>query len=107
MRLLSITICLWAASIQGAVLGKYDPGGSFLEASLLTSTPGPYHRRQSVVNSTSPELAVDGNDVAALATRPDGYWLNDLSGKGIAAFNPNPSGYKVFRNVKDYGAVGK
>jgi glucan 1,3-beta-glucosidase len=37
----------------------------------------------------------------------DGYWLNDLSGKGIAAFNPNPAGYKVFRNVKDYGAKGK
>ena len=36
----------------------------------------------------------------------DGYWLNDLSGKGIAAFNPNPAGYKVFRNVKDYGAKG-
>ncbi|KAF2712482.1 glycoside hydrolase family 55 protein [Pleomassaria siparia CBS 279.74] len=26
--------------------------------------------------------------------------------KGIAAFNPNPSTYKVFRNVKDYGAKG-
>jgi glucan 1,3-beta-glucosidase len=32
--------------------------------------------------------------------------MNELSGKGIAAFNPNPSGYKVFRNVKDYGAKG-
>jgi glucan 1,3-beta-glucosidase len=37
----------------------------------------------------------------------DGYWLNDLSGKGYAAFNPNPGAYKVFRNVRDYGAVGK
>jgi glucan 1,3-beta-glucosidase len=36
----------------------------------------------------------------------DGYWLNDLSGKGIAPFNPNPAAYKVFRNVKDYGARG-
>jgi len=36
----------------------------------------------------------------------DGYWLNDLSGRGIAPFNPNPAGYKVFRNVKDYGARG-
>ena len=37
----------------------------------------------------------------------DGYWLNDLSGKGIAAFNSNPGAYKVFRNVKEYGAKGK
>jgi glucan 1,3-beta-glucosidase len=36
----------------------------------------------------------------------DGYWLNDLSGRGIAPFNPNPAAYKVFRNVKDYGARG-
>ena len=35
------------------------------------------------------------------------YWLADISHQGLAAFNPNPSGYKVFRNVKDYGAVGK
>ncbi|PSR72174.1 hypothetical protein PHLCEN_2v11966 [Hermanssonia centrifuga] len=25
---------------------------------------------------------------------------------GIAAFNSNPSGYQVFRNVKDFGAIG-
>jgi glucan 1,3-beta-glucosidase len=43
----------------------------------------------------------------AAASRPDGYWLNDLSGNGYAAFNPNPGSYKVFRNVRDYGAVGK
>lgn len=35
------------------------------------------------------------------------YWLADISHQGLAAFNSNPSGYKVFRNVKDYGAVGK
>jgi glucan 1,3-beta-glucosidase len=26
--------------------------------------------------------------------------------QGIAAFNQNPSTYKVFRNIKDYGAKG-
>jgi glucan 1,3-beta-glucosidase len=30
-----------------------------------------------------------------------------MSGKGYAAFNQNPGGYKVFRNIKDYGAVGE
>ncbi|EPS33177.1 putative exo-beta-1,3-glucanase [Penicillium oxalicum 114-2] len=34
------------------------------------------------------------------------YWLANIAHQGRAAFNSNPSGYKVFRNVKDYGAVG-
>lgn len=36
----------------------------------------------------------------------DPYWLEKINHQGIAAYNPNPTGYKVFRNVKDYGAVG-
>jgi glucan 1,3-beta-glucosidase len=59
--------------------------------------------RDVPVNASSPQLQSFG----AAATFPDGYWLNDMSGKGIAAFNVNPNGYKVFRNVKDYGAKGK
>ena len=34
------------------------------------------------------------------------YWLEKIKHQGIAAYNPDPAGYKVFRNVKDYGAVG-
>jgi glucan 1,3-beta-glucosidase len=34
------------------------------------------------------------------------YWLKDITHQGLAAFNSNPSGYVVFRNVKDYGAKG-
>src|ERR1700761_1414055 len=34
------------------------------------------------------------------------YWLADIKHQGIAAFNPNPDTYEVFRNVKDYGAKG-
>ena len=34
------------------------------------------------------------------------YWLADIKHQGIAAFNPSPNTYTVFRNVKDYGAVG-
>lgn len=34
------------------------------------------------------------------------YWLANIAHQGIAAFNSNPSGYTVFRNVKDYGAKG-
>jgi hypothetical protein len=34
------------------------------------------------------------------------FWLEKIKHQGISAFNPDPSGYPVFRNVKDYGAVG-
>lgn len=32
------------------------------------------------------------------------YWYEDIAHQGISAFGP--SGYKVFRNVKDFGAKG-
>ncbi|KAF3927655.1 hypothetical protein ABW21_db0201676 [Orbilia brochopaga] len=34
------------------------------------------------------------------------YWLGDVQHQGVAAFNANPGAYKVFRNVKDFGAKG-
>ncbi|KAF2198358.1 exo-beta 1,3 glucanase-like protein [Delitschia confertaspora ATCC 74209] len=34
------------------------------------------------------------------------YWLRDMPHFGLAAFNPNPPAYKVWRNIKDYGAKG-
>ncbi|KAH7118006.1 pectate lyase superfamily protein-domain-containing protein [Dendryphion nanum] len=33
------------------------------------------------------------------------FWLENIKHQGVASFNPNTT-YKVFRNVKDYGAVG-
>jgi len=35
------------------------------------------------------------------------FWLESIKHQGISAYNPNPSSYKVFRNVKDFGAKGK
>ncbi|KAI6146888.1 glycoside hydrolase family 55 protein [Pisolithus tinctorius] len=36
----------------------------------------------------------------------DPYWLETIKHQGTSAFNPNPSSYQVFRNVKDFGATG-
>lgn len=44
--------------------------------------------------------------VNAAAVDDPGYWLADIAHQGIAPFHPNPSAYKVFRNVKEYGAHG-
>ncbi|KAF2007153.1 glycoside hydrolase family 55 protein [Amniculicola lignicola CBS 123094] len=51
------------------------------------------------------ELNVERDDVTANANDP-AYWLKDMPKQGIASFNANPAGYKVWRNVKDYGARG-
>lgn len=39
-------------------------------------------------------------------SRSCSYWLEDIKHQGIAAFNPNPREFRVFRNVKDFGAKG-
>lgn len=40
------------------------------------------------------------------ASAGDPFWLESIKHQGIAAFNPNPGSYQVFRNVKDFGAKG-
>ncbi|KAJ6500511.1 exo-beta-1,3-glucanase [Mycena sanguinolenta] len=41
---------------------------------------------------------------SAAATDP--FWMQNIKHQGIAAFNPSPNSYQVFRNVKDFGAKG-
>ncbi|KAF9567581.1 exo-beta-1,3-glucanase [Agrocybe pediades] len=43
---------------------------------------------------------------AGTAAASDPFWMQSIKHQGISAFNPNPSGYQVFRNVKDFGAKG-
>lgn len=40
-----------------------------------------------------------------LLTDAPSFWLESISHQGISAFGP--SGYQVFRNVKDFGAKGR
>ena len=39
-----------------------------------------------------------------LEARASGYWMETIKRQGVSAYGT--PGYKVFRNVKDYGAVG-
>ncbi|KAJ7777560.1 exo-beta-1,3-glucanase [Mycena maculata] len=43
---------------------------------------------------------------AGTAAATDPFWMQNIQHQGIAAFNPSPSTYPVFRNVMDYGATG-
>lgn len=44
--------------------------------------------------------------IQPLPTASCAYWLENIKHQGYAAFNPDPASYQVFRNVKDFGAVG-
>ncbi|KAJ3287036.1 hypothetical protein HK104_008775, partial [Borealophlyctis nickersoniae] len=39
-------------------------------------------------------------------SRQSQYWVGKINHNGKAPFNPNPNGYQVYRNVKDFGAKG-
>ncbi|KAI5780044.1 pectate lyase superfamily protein-domain-containing protein [Geopyxis carbonaria] len=41
-----------------------------------------------------------------IAAAASSFWLENMTHRGRAAYNANPSTYPVFRNVKDYGARG-
>ncbi|KAF5378141.1 hypothetical protein D9615_007528 [Tricholomella constricta] len=43
---------------------------------------------------------------AGTAAPGDPYWMQNIRHQGISAYHSNPSGYQVFRNVKDFGARG-
>lgn len=48
--------------------------------------------------------ASDPHQVTDLVKRDTPYWLENIHHQGTSAFHP--AGYTVFRNVKDYGAIG-
>lgn len=50
-------------------------------------------------------LATPGSEAEpSVEKRASSYWYENIAHQGIAPFAP--SGYTVFRNVKDYGAKG-
>jgi glucan 1,3-beta-glucosidase len=56
--------------------------------------------------SFAPSSAAPVAQAATPAKAASSYWLANIKHQGAAAFNPNSAGYKIYRNVKDYGAVG-
>ncbi|KAG7006511.1 glucan 1,3-beta-glucosidase [Physcia stellaris] len=59
-----------------------------------TSTP-----TQSTAGTQTPRLSFT-------AASSCSYWLEDIKHQGFSPFNTNPGSYQVFRNVKDFGAIG-
>ncbi|KAJ8058340.1 hypothetical protein OCU04_012532 [Sclerotinia nivalis] len=55
-------------------------------------------------NHTDVAVISAKDDMAKIIPRATPYWYEQISHQGKSAFGP--SGYKVYRNVKDYGAKG-
>ncbi|KAL5633597.1 hypothetical protein ACGC1H_003918 [Rhizoctonia solani] len=47
-----------------------------------------------------------GCDARGAAKPKDTYWVEAIKRRGSAPYSDDPTGYKVYRNVKDYGAKG-
>ena len=98
-----------ATLIHGLVAEKLNiPEVEALASSAIHHYKGDWHAYLGATSapptpeeSGIPKVPQTGN---ASATATSGYWLEDIKHQGVAAFGI--SGYKVFRNVKDYGAVG-
>lgn len=95
--LLSLVFLIAALGVWGGESHRYARHHEFhprqvkTEAALLSGTG----LNGTLANGT---LA---NGTATLTT----YWLEQIDHQGVAAFNAD-TGYKVFRNVKDFGAKG-
>ncbi|KAJ7777561.1 exo-beta-1,3-glucanase [Mycena maculata] len=72
-----------------------------MQLSLLASTVAAF---ATLVNSLGTTCTTPLGTGTAAATDP--FWMANIQHQGIAAFNPSPSTYQVFRNVKDFGAKG-
>ncbi|KAI9738277.1 MAG: hypothetical protein M1834_008775 [Cirrosporium novae-zelandiae] len=71
--------------------------------SAYTAYNGPTGTASAAATTTAKSNSLIHVDAAV---SDPSYWLADITHQGLAAFNSDPSSYTVFRNVKDYGAVG-
>ncbi|KAG8986773.1 hypothetical protein FRB90_003794, partial [Tulasnella sp. 427] len=73
----------------------HTPSLFILVSAVLSTVTASPAARWSQCNSLKP---------AAKASDP--HWMQTIKRQGISAYNASPSTYKVYRNVKDYGAKG-
>ncbi|ORY68475.1 putative Exo-beta-1,3-glucanae [Pseudomassariella vexata] len=106
-----------SASRNGSYATAYPTAsrnGTYTTSSSAIISSAPYSRNvsswssfSSVSRSTSVSFS-SSTATSSTSSTPSAcaYWLEDMKAEGIASFNADPNGYKVFRNVKDFGAKG-
>lgn len=59
-----------------------------------------------VLITAAPSTAAPVAVPQAAPVAASGYWFADIQRQGVAPYNPDKANYKIFRDVKKYGAVG-
>ncbi|KAI8905402.1 exo-beta-1,3-glucanase [Powellomyces hirtus] len=74
------------------------------------TTDGPHSSTRPALTSTTsvtyPTIGAQCKGAILTPSNPTTFWVGSIKHKGIAPYNPNPSSYPVYRNVKDFGAKG-
>lgn len=65
------------------------------------------HTAKNVDHDSNTAERRDASNSVIEARQGSTFWYENIQKQGRAAFNPTPNDYKVYRNVKDYGARGK
>lgn len=100
MNLLSSALVLFALGAEGI---QFEPPAVAAIVSEVKDKYAPYIQYNG---TAAPEAVISPADTAAsiLSRQSTDYWYEEIAHQGISAFGP--SGYVVYRNVKDYGAKG-
>ena len=98
-----VTLSCLAAGIHATHGGRQIPQINQLVASATQE----YSAAVNFAGATNvPAVSNKHKPTSTPVPSPGSYWLADITHQGVAAFNPDIS-YQVFRNVRDFGAVGK
>jgi glucan 1,3-beta-glucosidase len=92
---LSPAVELEIPAVSSAVSSQLSKFSAYVQYAGPTGVPAPA--------AASPSATASNAQSKRAAGQP--YWMEQIAHQGYASFNPN-SEYKVFRNVKDYGAKG-
>jgi glucan 1,3-beta-glucosidase len=100
MNLCSAGLFLFVLGIQGI---QFEPSTVGIVVSEIKDRYSAYIKYNGTAAASS---AIPANDAEAsiLPRQSTAYWYEEITHQGISAFGP--SGYAVYRNVKDYGATG-
>ena len=112
MRFLSLVVLLPVALCKKLVIPEVEQAIAQEKALFrehIAYTDGPTGTAKAIASKATPKVLAQllnqqaKSAVAAAAGTP--YWYEQITHQGISAFNSD-STYKVYRNVKDYGAKG-
>ncbi|KAI1497544.1 glycoside hydrolase family 55 protein [Biscogniauxia marginata] len=105
MRFFGISILLALALGEKAVLlvaGKYvDSHGSRADGLDVSAAGG-----STLLPRTEQETPASTERGLETRQTAGSYWYETIAHQGISAFHPSSATYKVYRNVRDYGAKG-